>query len=63
MVADIMKSLSIYDIEVKRGPNHKIEITPKLLCRDPRGQWCLDSIKVTSNMYLMADFKMNLVML
>ena len=46
MVLDIMKSLSLYDFEIKREPN-KTEIVPKLVCRDPRGQWCLDSIKLT----------------
>jgi hypothetical protein len=54
MVADIMKSLTLYEFDGK---------TPKILCRDPRGIWCLDMMHLTDNSFLTSDFKMNLVLL
>lgn len=54
LVADIMKSLTLYELD---------GTTPKILCRDPRGIWCLDMMHLTDNSYMTSDFKMNLVLL
>lgn len=58
LVADIMKSLTLYQVETK-GSN----IVPKMLCRDPRGSWCIDMIRLTDKSFIIADSKKNLVLL
>jgi hypothetical protein len=60
MVGDIMKSLSIYKFE--HDPKNK-SFKANLICRDPRGQWCLDMLQMTDFSYMIADFKQNLVLL
>lgn len=60
LVADIMKSLTIYDLEFDEA---KMKIVPKMQCRDPRGQWCLDMLKINDMSYMISDFKMNLILL
>ena len=60
MVGDIMKSLSIYKFE------HDLKnksFKANLICRDPRGQWCLDMLQMTDYSYMIADFRQNLVLL
>ena len=59
MVADIMKSLTIYEVEF----TDEQKVIPKLVCRDPRGQWCFDVMPINNSNFLISDFKMNLVML
>ena len=54
MVGDIMKSLSIYKLEHEPKNN---TFKANLICRDPRGQWCLDMLQMTDFSYMIADFK------
>ena len=36
---------------------------PVMVCRDPRGQWCLDMLYLNDNNFLISDFKMNVILL
>jgi len=59
LVADIMKSLTVYKFE--EGQKGRLQAV--VVCRDPRGQWCLDMLQVDPSQYLISDFKSNLVLL
>ena len=55
-----MKSLSIYKLDYDPKNN---AFKANLICRDPRGQWCLDMLQMSNFSYIIADFKQNLVLL
>lgn len=58
MVADYMKSLTIYDFNPDKDKDRN-----KVVCRDSRGQWCFDMLKLNDNHYLISDFHLNLSLL
>ncbi|CDW87205.1 UNKNOWN [Stylonychia lemnae] len=58
LVADIMRSLSIYTFnpEIQRAACIQI-------CRDPLRQWCMDMIQINENHYLISDYHYNITIL
>mmetsp|Transcript_40099 Transcript_40099/g.38620 ORF Transcript_40099/g.38620 Transcript_40099/m.38620 type:complete len:152 (-) Transcript_40099:582-1037(-) len=58
MVADIMKSLTIYTLRDEFGSKQL-----QLFCRDPYGQWCMEMEPLGNEMYLATDSKSNLLVL
>ena len=58
-MADIIKSITVYTL----NENSKGDLEVIVVCRDPRGQWCLDMHQIDDMQYLISDFKSNLVLL
>lgn len=58
MVADIMKSLTVYNFDPNKAKNKITEIG-----RYPKGQWCLEMAEISENFYLISDFDMNVSLL
>eukprot|EP00347_Sterkiella_histriomuscorum_P007009 403350591 len=58
MVADIMKSLTLYKF------SHTYQKTECVMtCRDPLRQWCMDMLQIDEDNYLMSDFHCNISIL